>query len=174
MKCEIIKPNTLDIMVKPDKEDDWYTKCLWLRISFDLDNWSMNCNSDCGDYAYSWCVESGKRSFLELMAQINESYLLGKVSRETKFDRTATLDQLTDYVGEEELTDEQKEWINECCSSSGEEFINELDESGLFDDLCDTWELPQYDYPNGAKTFAMIFTEIIQPRIKEYLENSNG
>lgn len=156
-----------------DKDDELYHKCMWARVAFDNKNWSMTAKSGCGDYSYSWVVESGSRTFLELMAVIDKGYLLRKISSERRFDLESTKSNIIDYIGgEDELTENQKEWLEEINVSSGQEFMREIDDCVWFDDCYDLWECVEYDYPYQAKTFADIFCDIIQPKIKEYLQTN--
>lgn len=173
MKIDIVKPDTIQFVIRMDKGDELYHKCMWARVTFDNKNWSMTAQSDCGDYSYSWVVESGSRTFLELMAVIDKGYLLGKISSKSRFDLESTKSNIIDYIGgEDELTENQKEWLEEINVSNGQEFMREIDDCVWFDDCCDLWECVEYDYPYQAKTFADIFCDIIQPKIKEYLQTN--
>ena len=40
--------------------------------------------------------------------------------------------------------------------------------SGLFKDWMDLWELPQYDYPISAKTFAEILKTVVRDALNDY------
>lgn len=174
MEVKIEKPNILQILVRPDKTEELYSKCMWLRITFDLDNWSMNCQSDCGNYSYGWAVEK-ERTFLKLMTQIDKQYLLGKVSNRTQFDVKASKENIVNWVYmDEDLTPEERdakiEAINDIENYSDEqEFFRELEEIDGISEYADLWEVLESDYPTSAKTFVEIFETIIQPKIKEYL-----
>lgn len=173
MNIEIVKPDTIQFVIRMDKNDELYHDCMWARITFDNKNWSMQAQSDCGDYSYSWCVENGERSFLQLMSQIDGEYLLGKVSNMSRFDLKGTKERVIEYIGKEEITENQMNWLDEIQVSSEDEFIREIEDCTWFDDYCGLWELVEYDYPYQAKTFSKIFVDIIQPKIREYLKEGD-
>ena len=173
MEVKIEKPNILQILVRPDKTEELYSKCMWLRITFDLDNWSMNCQSDCGNYSYGWCVEK-HRVFLELMAVIDKDYLLRKVSDRTIFDLDASKRKVKDWIFmDEDLTSKEKdkcyEEVDKIEYCNEDNFLLELKKIKNVSNYYDLWECIEKDYPTAAKTFVQIFDEIIQPKIKEYL-----
>lgn len=179
MRVEIERPNTIMFKVYPDKTDERYTKCLWARFTFDLANWSMTAQSDCGDYSYSWCVEKGGRTFLQLMTVIEKDYLLGKISSRSRFDVESTKQTVIEWVREDEdlSPEEQNRIISEINEiekyADGQEFLRELEDIDGMDNFCDLWECLDYDYPASAKTFVEIFKEIVQPEIRKYLKEVN-
>lgn len=181
MRIEIEKPNTVMFKVYPDRTDDWYTKCLWARFTFDLANWSLTAQSDCGDYSYSWCVEKSGRTFLQLMAIIEKDYLLGKISSRSRFDVESTKENVSEWVREDEdlSLEERDRILTEIKEieeySDGQQFMRELEDIEGMENFSDLWECLEYDYPASAKTFVAIFKEIVQPEIKKYLkEVENG
>lgn len=175
MRVEIEKPNTIVFKVYPDKTDEMYTKCLWARFLFDLANWSLMAQSDCGDYSYSWKVEKGGRTFLEFMTVIDEEYLLNKISSRSCFNADSTKQNVIAWVCEDEsLSKEEKNRIVseiteiEVCLD-GQLFLQELEDIEGMDNFCDLWECLDYEYPLCAKTFVWIFKEIVQPQIAKYI-----
>lgn len=176
MQVEIDKPNTVMFKIYPDKTDEWYTKCLWSRFTFDLTNWSLTAQSDCGDYSYSWRVEKCSRSFLQLMAVIKKDYLLSKISSRSRFDVESTKAHVSMWVREDEdLSPEERDRIlseiNEIEEyADGQEFLRELEDIEGMENFSDLWVCLEYDYPASAKTFVTIFKEIVQPEIRKYLK----
>ena len=179
MRVEIEKPNTIMFKIYPDENDEWYTRCLWARVTFDLANWSLSVQSDCGDYSYSWCVEAGDRTFLQLMAIIDKDYLLSKVSSRSRFDLESTKENVSEWIRDDEdlYTEERNRILAEVEKieeySDGQQFLRELEDIEGMENFYDLWECIVYDYPTSAKTFAEIFKEVIQPEIKKYLKGGN-
>jgi len=79
--------------------DNDYGTCLWADFLFDLDEYQLNINSDCGSYAYGWPVTPAE-PFLKLMARINTGYLLNKIARQDQVDMNATSAALKDLVNQ--------------------------------------------------------------------------
>lgn len=174
MQVEIRVPDTIQFCVRMDIDDELHHQCMWARVTFDNKNWSMMAQSDAGDYSYSWCVESGGRSFLELMQQIDSDYLLCKISDRTVFDLEETKKAVIEWVYEEEQAERMIEEINAISACNEREFISDLEDIDGMEEYSDLWECIHTDYPNGAKVFARIFTEVIQPEISKYLKSSTG
>ncbi len=172
MKVEVRVPDTVQFCVRMEKEDKLYQRCMWARVTFDNKNWSMMAQSDAGDYSYSWCVESGGRRFLDLMQQIDEDYLLCKISDMTQFDLYGTKSILIDWVSDEEQSERLIKEINNISACNSYEFMKELSNIDGMEEYTDLWECIQYDYPQRAKVFANVFTECIQPEIRKYLSTN--
>jgi len=172
MKVEVNKPDTIQFYVYLEKEDELHTSCIWARITFDNENWSMMAQSDCGDYSYSWVPEKD-RTFLQLMQQIDEEYLLGKISDRTRFDEEASKENLISWISSEIDAERLIAEIKEIRAGSGDEFLHEVEEISGMDDFTDLWECLESDYPQSAKTFCRIFTECVQPEIRKYLKQEN-
>ncbi len=175
MQVEIKKPNTIVFNITLDRTDKWYKNCLWARLTFDLENWSMTAQSDCGDYSYSWYPETSGRTFLQLMAKIDKGYLLRKISSQSIFDMEATKKKVCRWVrDDEDLSSEEKNRIiseiNEIkvCLDC-QEFLAELEWIDGMDNFSDLYECVVEDYPTSAKNFAEIFEGIVQPEIRKYL-----
>ena len=157
MKVEVNKPDTIQFYVYLEKEDELHTSCIWARITFDNENWSMMAQSDCGDYSYSWVPEKD-RTFLQLMQQIDEE---------------ASKENLISWISSEIDAERLIAEIKEIRAGSGDEFLHEVEEISGMDDFTDLWECLESDYPQSAKTFCRIFTECVQPEIRKYLKQEN-
>ena len=169
MKVEIDKPDTIQFRIHLEKEDALYTNCMWARITFDNKNWSMMAQSDCGDYSYSWVPEKD-RTFLQLMQQINDEYLLGKISYRTRFDEKSSKNNLISWVSSETDAARLITEIKEISAGSGDEFLHDVEEISGMEDFTDLWECIENDYPQSAKTFCKIFARYVQPEIRKYLK----
>lgn len=173
MKVEINKPDTIQFNIRLEKEDELYTNCMWARITFDNKNWSMMAQSDCGDYSYSWIPEKD-RTFLKLMQQIDDQYLLDKIANRSYFDEEESKKNLISWIDQEPDADRLEKEINEICSgSSPEDFINLATEIEGLENYSDMWQCIEYDYPRSAKTFCRIFKDYVQPEIRKYLKQEN-
>ena len=131
----------------------------------------MMAQSDAGDYSYSWCVETGGRKFLELMQQIDSDYFLCKISDMTRFDLDNTKKTVISWVSSEVESERIIKEINSINVSNSHDFMNELEGIEGMEEYTDLWECIQSDYPSGAKVFARVFTECIQPEIRKYLKH---
>lgn len=170
MKIEVKVPDTVQFCIRMDKEDELHHQCMWARVTFDNKNWSMMAQSDAGDYSYTWCVESGERSFLELMQQIDADYLLCKIADRTQFDLYETKNTARNWVSDNERSEFLKNEIDFITACNAHEFMEELSMIDGMDEYTDLWECIQMDYPNRAKVFSRVFTECIQPEIRKYLK----
>lgn len=156
--------NITQVCFKAVPKDNFYGKCNWARVTFDCDNWSMMATSDSGDFAYTWSVEHGDRTFLMLMSEVNREYLLEKISDLSQFDLEGTKQLFIDC---NELNEEQMQFVSGLRGiPSAEIFINELAESELFEYWADAYEYISYDYPVRAKNFVDVFIDAIQPALK--------
>lgn len=172
MKVSVVKPEVLEIDIRCTPDDELYHSCMWARIVFDTKNWSMMAQSDCGDYSYGWCVESGSRSFLELMQSLDAEYLLGKVSNRTWFDEKASKESILSYLDGEDISEDVIKEIKNIRACSEMDFINQIDDIDELKEY-ELWECPVNDYPPQARTFAKLFVEVVEPKIREYLRGES-
>lgn len=173
MKVDVKVPDTVQFCIRMEKEDELYTQCMWARVTFDNKNWCMMAQSDAGDYSYSWCVETGGRKFLELMQQIDSDYLLCKISDMTWFDLENSKKTAISWLSNELASERIIKEINSINVSNPHDFMMELEDIEEIREYQDLWECIQTDYPSGAKVFARVFTECIQPEIRKYLKYQN-
>lgn len=186
MKVKIEKPNTVMFDVRFEEGDEYRNRCTYHTITFDLDRWVMNARTDNGNYSYGWQVEKGDRTFLELMKGINDEYLLNKVSDCNVFNIKESKEKLCKVISEwfsEELDcGEIEDIINEIKAIDDSCDLNLfIEKTRSLDISCDEHMRLKddtifyslvYEYPKGAVVFAEIFTNVIQPLIKEYIENT--
>lgn len=180
MKVETINPRMLILECRQEEADEDYGSCLWADFYFNLDKYDLTILSDIGNYGYAYWSATPSESFLELMARIDEDYLLQKLCGNPKdFDYEATKEHFYEYYGEEsedraKLDEIFEEIENEYEPESGELFLRLFDEYNVDDHnhsvFCDTWEMPVYDYTPWQKRICKIFHDYIQPKIREILK----
>ncbi len=171
------KPEILCLEFKQEKGDKYYGSCLWARFYFNLERYELMIVSDCGNYGYKWYETPNSESFLELMARVEQGYLMCKLyGRPDIFDYEATKTKLYNEYGDDT---EDKKKLDEIFQNiedgytpeSGEEFIRIFDEEndGYF---YDTFEFPVYVYPANTKKICEVFVENVRPKIKEILKRA--
>lgn len=163
MKLIVKTPNITQYHFMFEPSDENYTSCLWARINLDHDTFTMTATSDCGDYSYSWCVTETE-SFAHLMARLGADYLLGKISDRNVFEFEESKAELLKMKDDYEFSEDQI-WEAEnldCCG--GEMFAHFcVDTLNIHTD-----DLPIVTrYPYGAIRFVQIFTEYLQPILRE-------
>jgi len=166
-------PNILKLSYRQEKGDKNYGSCLWATFLFDLDDYSLHIESDCGNYAYGWCVTPSE-SFIHLMCRIDDSYLLDKISDTTEFDLEKSIAEtcynIKNYEGADGEYSELIEEIKEISDNYGEEsFYRLCDDIMSRYDLCDTFEIIDCikDYPAWAVRITQIFRDYIQPYLRK-------
>lgn len=172
-----VKPNILCLEYRQDKEDHDYGSCMWARFMFNLDRYELSIISDCGNMAYGWC-ETPSESFLQLMARVNDHYLLEKLyGRPNIFNYSATKEKFYELYGEEPEDREKLDEIFEEMEVYGGEPDNSSEFMRVFEDnnhndFCDAWEYLEFDYPAGAIKIVQIFKKEIQPWIRKHIEEN--
>lgn len=179
---DIKSTRIITLEFRQEKGDDDYGSCMWARFLFDLDNYDLHINSDCGNYAYGWCPTPDKESFLKLMSRINESYLLEKISSRSVVDSDSTWENIKEYINDVldgEAPDFELDDVKNCCHH------RTVDE--VYNALCDELKYTNADnenaedyaifecidttFPNGAMKIVSVFKNSIQPKIKELLKS---
>lgn len=173
MKVEFQHPNIVRIVYRQEKSDKDYGSCLWAYFDFDLDKWMLNIQSDVGNYAYRWATEDG--SFLKLMASISKDYLIHKLCKQEEVDLDATKESVCYWLKESEASD--KDYAIECLfddlykgieKSEAQRII--VDWNDHFDlEIDEPWELIETDFSAWQKKIVCIFTDFVQPKIREEL-----
>ena len=182
-KIKQVLRNILILRYTQEKDDDDYGSCLWADFLFDLDEYQLNINSDCGSFSYGWVV-SPKEPFLKLMTRIEHGYLLSKIARESRVDAKATMEGLEELLQQELERGEIDEFDAASISRRWTDVVYCTDEADflpsalLLEISGDCWE-PSYeglncaiqvDYPVYAKKIAEIFQRFVRPKIRELLE----
>lgn len=181
-KVEIKKPEMITIEFHQEKTDADYGSCMWARFNFDLINYSMSIESDCGNYGYGWVPTPQHESFLKLCARFDSGYLLCKLSEMSVVDGEKTWENLEEIIKEiaECLTDEQDEDMEEiknaCFSGYTERDVHDAVESAIkytrleneIEDF-DLWDSIVKDYPINAKKIVEVYMTHIVPTIKKML-----
>jgi len=179
-----VTPNSITLRYRQEEGDDDYGACLWADFLFNLDEYQLNINSDCGSYAYGWDT-SPSEPFLKLMVRINAGYLLGKIAKEDCVDVDATRVHL-DSLLRNEICDEtlsessagylMSRWEEELSYHRAPaetvgallNYIEDDGSNGLDWESIDGAVVA--DYSAGAKKIVEIFKGFIQPKIRELLE----
>lgn len=178
-RIEVLKPEIVMVSFLQEREDKDYGSCLWARFKFDLKNYSLTIESDCGSYSHGWVPTPDSESFLHLCARFNWEYLLDKISSQTVIDGEATFQKVKELM--EQLDDDvfasidetEMEGIERSCFGHYEEtaaymaICSALEYAGFSE--YDAYEAAcciEKDYPVGAKTIAQVYRDYIQPVIR--------
>lgn len=185
-KVEVQNPNIIRIAYHQEHSDPNYGSCLWAYYDFDLDEYMLNIQSDCGDASYCWVATPETESFLHLMARIDENYLINKLYRETNVNIDAALAEVKDWLGIGEDEDYQLDLSDDEREEELEELKELFDERGNISpdaaghileewnsdhgfDLDCVWECVVTDFTACEKRVVQIFRDYIQPKIEEIL-----
>lgn len=169
-------PNILQYYYVADKSDPEYRKCTWARFYFDLNNYTLMIESDCGNFIHGWPITKSE-SFIELMARIEDGYLVDKISK-LVFDSDKTIKKVLENV--QEWNPDYYDEILHNFVDYGEFDIDNEDIffeklNNMFEDyypyLSEYRNIPNsefvcYKYPPEAETIVKIFCEYIQPILK--------
>ena len=174
MKVKTICPRMLCIQLRQEKTDPHYGSCLWAHFHFDLDNYDLMITSDAGDYTYGWTPTPKTESFLGLMCRVGSDYLLGKIARENVIDEGKTIEEIMEYLQDEDIEDDVKDRIKTAVSStySEDEIVSEI--SDILEGYTDVnpseftfYECICYDYPAEAKRIVELFRDYVKPAIRQ-------
>lgn len=173
MKIEKVNPRVITYKLVPDKGDKEYFSCMWARYIFDCDNGRLNINSDAGDYSYGW-GHNDHEDFMHLMARINGSYLLNKISSQSVFNirksKVETIKNIESYEANyleiEDRLDSICEEIEDIDDGASEEtFFRDVERIVPGIDF-ESIEIVK-EYPSGAETVVEWFEKYVQPQIRE-------
>lgn len=176
-------PHILTLEYCQDKSDPDYGTCLFARFYFDLDNYTMTIESDCGTYGYGWVPTHKTESFLHLMARCEGGYILDKIASRSIINEDATynnvIEVLKDYgIEGDSVPDTFWDDIKVGCSydSAGEIVgsilgtLNDFD-LGVPEDSYDLYSCIEYEFPARARKICEVFEKHIRPAIaKEIVE----
>lgn len=182
VKIEAQKPNIVRIAYHQEQGDPYYGSCMWAYYDFDLDKYMLNIQSDAGNAAYRWVATPDSESFLQLMARIDDDYLLNKLFEESVVDIEATKRELREWLESMDMDDGE-------IDDAMEDFDNKLDEDDIGRNISmayrvvEDWnrendleidmafELVQTDFTAGEKRIVQIFADHVQPMIRELLKD---
>lgn len=180
MYIVIEKPEIMTISFRQTKDDKDYGSCLWARFNFDLEHYSLNIESDCGNFSYGWVPTPNGETFLHLCARFNWEYLLRKISCQTVIDGEATFQKVKELMEQLDedafaaIDETTMEEIESACSGQPDEtaaymaICDILGENGFSEfDVYDAACCVEKDYPHGAKTIAGIYRDYIQPEVRK-------
>ena len=185
MTVTLEKPEIITLMYRQEKTDADYGSCMWARFYFDLKNYTLQIESDCGNYIYGWVPTPDGESFMQLCTRFDSGYLLYKLSNQSVIDSANTWQAVKDLVSDiieiESLDDlDEYDWdqLEAACYGNNDErdvvdsVISALDDTVLRDkyDTYDIWNAIEKDYPTQAKKIVSVFISCIQPFIKKMLE----
>ena len=180
-KLKIVKPQTITIQFEPDRTDKEFGQCIWADFIFDTENYRLSVHSECGDYSYNWVPTPDSESFTHLMCRIEKEYLLDKISDRTDINEKQTLSNLKRLFKsiENQIDFEEIEAIvNQSAFSA--DVANNIRSYLLSADInttiewFDVYDAVAKDYPVNAKTIASIFTNYVQPFLKDTVQSVQG
>ena len=184
-------PRVITVEYYQDRDDKDYGCCLWARFYFDLDNYSLSIESDCGSYGYTWTRTPQIETFLHLCNRFDYGYLLDKLSRQTRIDGDATWDNLLSMINDLGIEDDLALYANTdydvlgaleiICKGACDDrdFVDSIESEIRYTPLenvlesYDIWQSLDHDYPINAKTICNIFVKEIMPwlAVQEELTN---
>lgn len=179
------KPQIISLFYKPEPDSPNRGSCEWARFYFDLKNYTLSIESDCGNYSYGWIPTPRTESFLQLCARFEADYLLCKISNESVVDGDETFELIKELVKEvsevhecDDLNPYNWECLERACCSYCDAYatydaINAALRYTDLEDLYESYEIQErivITYPTNAKKIAEIFCGEIQPYIKANLK----
>lgn len=180
---KIENPNILVIAFCQDKNDEDYGECLWARFTFDLINYALSIQSDCGNYSYTWKPTPDLESFLQLCTRFADEYLLEKLSTRKNINNDKTWENVQNLIEQVPLSVEPDwdldEIKNTCLYTNLESAYDDIQDVFHCTGLEDWFEGEQIldciakDFPTGAKKIVEIFQTHIVPVLKEKI-NEQG
>lgn len=182
MTIKEVQPSIRQFKYRQEKGDPDYGMCMWATFNLDTENYTLNIESDCGNYSYGWTPTPKSESFVHLMSRVEYEYLLEKLAVRDVFDyeesKKQTIENIWDYYGDNEhpvhsilSAIEYEECFFEIQSNE-HDFYRTI-ESELKNHNCmDIFETIAVvkDYNAGAKRIVKIFCEVLQPILKKECE----
>ena len=181
MTITVEKPEIITLLYRQEKTDTDYGSCLWARFQFDLKNYTLHIEGDCGNYTHGWFPTPDHETFLHLCSRFDSEYLLYKLSGRSVIDSEATwkaVKELVEETIEDSLFDNLDEYDWQQLESACYHCRDQRDVmDGIFDALKytelsgkieteDLWGAIEMDYPATAKKIVSVFINCIQPFIK--------
>ena len=177
----IENPEIMTVSFRQTRNDTDYGSCLWARFNFDLKNYHLSIESDCGSYAYGWIPTPDHETFITLCSRFDSGYLLDKLSNRSIVDGDATykclIEWLKDYdgYGYKRLSCHDMQHIEEACHANRNDHavlraIEEALEDTDFDGSVSDYDIAcciELTYPAGAKRIVQIYKDHIQPELRK-------
>lgn len=173
---ETEKPEIITIIYNQEKTDPDYGTCLWARFNFDVQNYTLAIESDCGNFMYGWVRTPETESFLHLMARCEGDYILDKIASRSVIDEDSTYQSIVEYLSFcGECSDEClsfSEKLRTACGNYSDdrgvaaEIMDVCNAYGTEYDEYEIWRCIEHDYPAGAKKIAEIFDQHIRPAVR--------
>ncbi|MBR4291646.1 MAG: hypothetical protein IKT52_13560 [Oscillospiraceae bacterium] len=177
----IENPEIMTVSFRQTRNDTDYGSCLWARFNFDLKNYHLSIESDCGSYAYGWTPTPDHETFITLCSRFDSGYLLDKLSNRSIVDGDATykclIEWLKDYdgYGYKRLSCHDMQHIEEACHANRNDHavlraIEEALEDTDFDGSVSDYDIAcciELTYPAGAKRIVQIYKDHIQPELRK-------
>ncbi len=182
---KIEKPEIVTIEYRQEESDEDYGSCLWARFNFDIENYDLTILSDRGEYGHGWIPTPNTESFLLLMSRLNDEYLLEKISDRTVVDCEATFTNVKEYISNvldgEKPDFDLEDFENACYYASVNEVYTALEDVFKFtnanNDYADSqalYECVVTTFPYNVQKIVQVFTDFIQPKIRELLKNGKN
>lgn len=178
MTVKEIPVNIRCLEYRQDRSDADYGSCLYARFYFNIDKHELSIVSDCGNYGYQWVATPETESFLKLMSRISSDYLIHKLCGDPReFDYDATKANFYRYADDEDDKKRLDAIFEEIESNfvpfAGETFLElfEREDDGWWSDA---WGYVKYCYNPNQKKIVEIFENIIQPVIRELLQEEDS
>lgn len=189
MKIDALKPNILRIAVHQEDKDPNYGSCLWAYFDFDLDRYMLNIQSDCGNAAYRWCATPDSESFLQLMARIDDDYLMYKLFEPEHVVVYATIQGIRDILGiggddshkDEDMLEDEREWLEEAIDDLQEKLAYSSESCEVAKYVVEEWnnyhdldidcvyDCVVVDFSAWQKRIVEFFRDYVQPKIREII-----
>lgn len=181
MTVAIEETRVISLMYRQERTDADYGSCLWARFYFDLNNYTLSIESDCGNYVYGWVPAPDTESFLHLCSRFDEGYLLEKIASRTVVNGDETWAALKELLEEIDHADSEQDryWdmreIEVSCyhnRNSDEAFQSiwgAIEESSFHGEIeeCEVWQSIEMGFPAGAEKIVSVFHDHIRPVLKK-------
>lgn len=181
MIVAIEETRIISLMYRQERTDADYGSCIWARFYFDLNNYTLSIESDCGNYVYGWVPTPETESFLHLCSRFDEGYLLEKISNRTVVSGEETWAALKGLLEECNGTDNTEdrhidmETIESSCYHNRNEdeafqsIWGAIEETFFKSEIEDyeVWQSIEMDYPASAKKIVSVFHDHIRPVLKK-------
>ncbi len=175
-----VKPTIRCFEFKQEKSDKDYGNCTWARFYLDTEKYTMNIESECGNFRSSWVPTPDTESFIKLCSRFDSGYLLERFSNGYIIDKRKTYDNVIKLLKEDysihynKMNDWDFEKIRSACNNSNLNYVHEnLIKTLQMVDCYDLFNCIKEDYPVGVKRIVEIYINFIEPYLKKLIEKEN-